>query len=120
VVCWNIATMHEPWRILAEMDADVALLQEVRRPPDDVAARVDMGPEAHWDSHVWNSRWWESRFDNRTPLPGPMFRSTGYDQFRGLIDESRVSTRQERESPPDALTNRRQGVSIPNSQDTWS
>ena len=25
-VCWNIATMHEPWRELVEMDADVALL----------------------------------------------------------------------------------------------
>lgn len=64
VVCWNIATMHEPWRVLADMDADVALLQEAGRPPDDVAARVDIGPEAHWDSHAWNSRWWEGRFDN--------------------------------------------------------
>ncbi len=64
VVCWNIATMHEPWRELVEMDADVALLQEARRPPDDVAAKVDTGPEAHWDSHVWNSRWWEGRFEN--------------------------------------------------------
>ena len=64
VVCWNIAAMHEPWRVLVEMDADVALLQEARRPPDDVAAKVDTGPEAHWDSHVWNSRWWEGRFNN--------------------------------------------------------
>ena len=64
VVCWNIATMHDPWRELVEMDADVALLQEARRPPDDVAAKVDIGPEAHWDSHVWNSRWWECRFSN--------------------------------------------------------
>ena len=64
VVCWNIATMHDPWRELVEMDADVALLQEARRPPDDVAAKVDTGPEAHWDSHVWNSRWWEGRFEN--------------------------------------------------------
>ena len=62
VVCWNIATMHDPWRKLVEMDADVALLQEARLPPEDVAARVDTGPEAHWDSHVWNSRWWEGRF----------------------------------------------------------
>ena len=59
VVCWNIATMRDPWRELVEMDADVALLQEARRPPDDVAGKVDIGPDAHWDSHVWNSRWWE-------------------------------------------------------------
>ena len=26
VVCWNIASMHEPWRELVEMDADIALL----------------------------------------------------------------------------------------------
>ena len=63
VVCWNIATKPDPWRVLVEMDADVALLQEARRPPDDVAAKVDMGPEAHWDSHVWNSRWWGDRFN---------------------------------------------------------
>ena len=62
VVCWNIAAMRDPWRELVEMDADVALLQEARRPPDDVAAKVDIGPDAHWDSHVWNSRWWEGRF----------------------------------------------------------
>ncbi len=63
VVCWNIATMHDAWRELVEMDADVALLQEARLPPDDVAAKVDTGPEAHWDSHVWNSRWWDGRFN---------------------------------------------------------
>ena len=29
--------------------------------PPDVAGQVDTGPLAHWDSHVWNSRWYEGR-----------------------------------------------------------
>ncbi len=64
VVCWNIGRRRKPWRQLLKMDADVALLQEAVLPPSEVACRVDTGPEAHWDSHVWNSRWWEGRFDN--------------------------------------------------------
>ena len=64
VVSWNICKKHEPWRQLAAMDADVALLQEAGMPPTDVAEIVDTGPVEHWDSHVWNSRWWESRFRN--------------------------------------------------------
>ncbi|MCY3786999.1 MAG: hypothetical protein OXG47_09795 [bacterium] len=34
VVCWNIAMRHKAWRRLAEMDADVALLQEAGKPAD--------------------------------------------------------------------------------------
>ena len=33
-------------------------------PPADVAKRVDTGPDEHWDSSVWNSRWCEGRFKN--------------------------------------------------------
>ena len=64
VVSWNINRRHEPWRQLMSMDADVALLQEAGMPPTDVADSVDTGPDEHWDSHVWNSRWWEGRFKN--------------------------------------------------------
>ena len=63
VVSWNIAKRHEPWRQLAEMGADVALLQEVGSVPSDVVGRVDTGPVDHWDSHVWNSNWYEGRYD---------------------------------------------------------
>ena len=71
VVSWNIATMIEPWRELVAMDADVALLQEARRPPGDLvgqrdaalqpgenAGLPDIGPQESWDSHSWNSDWW--------------------------------------------------------------
>ena len=62
VVSWNIAKRHEPWRQLLEMDADVALLQETGQVPPDIADRVDTGPVEHWDSHVWNSHWYEGRW----------------------------------------------------------
>lgn len=62
VVSWNIAKRIEPWHQLLEMDADVALLQEAVGPPSELAGRVNTGPVEHWDSHVWNSRWFEGRF----------------------------------------------------------
>ena len=64
VVSWNIATRREPWRQLVNMEADVALLQEAGSVPSDVADMVDTGPAEHWDSHVWNSRWFEGRFSS--------------------------------------------------------
>lgn len=74
VVNWNIATRHAAWRELIQMDADVALLQEARPPPDDVVKQLgaalprgenvgllDIGPREAWDSHSWNSDWWHGR-----------------------------------------------------------
>ena len=54
VVSWNIDTKHEPWRQPVNMEADVALLQEVGSMPTDVADMVDTGPVEHWDS-----RWFD-------------------------------------------------------------
>ncbi|WP_419909403.1 hypothetical protein [Candidatus Poriferisodalis sp.] len=62
VVSWNVAKRHAPWRELVEMDVDVALLQEAGNFPADVADRVDTGPPESWDSHRWNSDWWQGRF----------------------------------------------------------
>ena len=62
VVSWNVAKRHAPWRELVEMDVDVALLQEAGNYPTDVADRVDTGPSESWDSHRWNSDWWQGRF----------------------------------------------------------
>ena len=75
-VCWNIARRAKPWRELVDMGADFALLQEASLPPADIARRsgashvagtVDTGPREHWDSHVWNSDWWQGRW----PIQGP-------------------------------------------------
>ncbi len=62
VVSWNIATRIKPWAELVAMGADVALLQEARRPPTEIADDVDIGPEESWDSHSWNSDWWRGRW----------------------------------------------------------
>ena len=64
VVSWNIAKRHQPWRELLEMDADVALLQEAGNPPWDVAEQLDVGPQEHWDSHLWNSGWYKRYWKN--------------------------------------------------------
>ena len=64
VVNWNVSKRQEPWRQLLKMDADVALLQEAGEPPADVADRLGVGTKEHWDSHCWNSRWYEGRFKN--------------------------------------------------------
>ncbi|MCY4643199.1 MAG: hypothetical protein OXB88_01135 [Bacteriovoracales bacterium] len=63
VVSWNIAKRKKPWHQLLQMNADIALLQEVASVPPDVADQVDTGPIEHWDSHRWNSRWYEGRFE---------------------------------------------------------
>ncbi len=43
--------MHEPWRELVELGADVALLQEVGTIPEDVRNRVELSPHVPWLSH---------------------------------------------------------------------
>jgi hypothetical protein len=45
IVAWNIARRSEPWRELANSDADVALLQEAAAPPRDVEHRLQPNPE---------------------------------------------------------------------------
>lgn len=62
VISWNIARRQKPWRELAQMDSDVALLQEAGPPPDEVTDKVDIGPREAWDSHSWNSDWWRGRW----------------------------------------------------------
>ena len=63
VVSWNVATRRGPLEELREMDADVALLQEVSpgaavRLP----AGLETGGRGHWDSHMWTSDYPEDRF----------------------------------------------------------
>lgn len=42
IVSWNIARSHEPWRQLLKSDADIALLQEATKPPQDVSQRIEV------------------------------------------------------------------------------
>ena len=47
IVCWNMAHKHESWRHLLDAKVDLALLQEVCRPPDDCAKMIEVDP-APW------------------------------------------------------------------------
>lgn len=46
ILCWNMEHQRASWRFLSEnrSDADFALLQEACTPPDEVTARIDVGP----------------------------------------------------------------------------
>ena len=56
IVSWNVARRRKPWRVLGEMDLDVALLQEASRPPSDVAARIQVDP-APWGTSSARGAW---------------------------------------------------------------
>ena len=60
MVSWNMAHKQESWRHLLDIECDVALLQEVCRPPDEIAEKVKIDPvpwpAAEQDSRVkWRS-----------------------------------------------------------------
>ncbi len=49
LLCWNInrgSEESDSWREIANSDADIALLQEARRPPEDLSNRLQVDPEA--------------------------------------------------------------------------
>ena len=62
VVSWNIDKSRAAWDQLLQMDADVALLQEVGNGLAKEITGVKTGSQAHWDSHVWNSCWYKDRW----------------------------------------------------------
>ena len=72
VVSWNVARRRRPLAELLEIDADVALLQEVgtgsvARLP----AGIETGSGRHWNSHTWASDHPDERFRtwcNRWPM----------------------------------------------------
>ena len=47
IVCWNMAHKQESWRNLVDSKVDLALLQEVCRPPKDCAKLIEVDP-APW------------------------------------------------------------------------
>ena len=99
VVSWNVARRHAPWRELVEMGADVALLQEAGNCPADIADRVDTGPPESWDSHRWNSDWWQGRFPrlfDRWPKIVKLSDRVDVEWFRqvspiGWVDEDEIA-----------------------------
>ena len=58
LISWNINGRVRPWRELLNSDADVALLQEARRPRGSVAEKVEAGPhpwQTSWESRPWRT-----------------------------------------------------------------
>ena len=55
IVSWNIAGTHEPWRRLLDMDVDLALLQEARKPPPDVAKQIEADPAIEVNPAPWKT-----------------------------------------------------------------
>lgn len=50
IISWNIAQRAQCWECLADMGADLALLQEAAQPPTEVAERYDVNPEPWFTS----------------------------------------------------------------------
>lgn len=94
IVCWNIAGHRKPWHQLADRsdsmwrDADVAILQEARKPPPDVANAVEIGPEEHW-----NARWYEDRSPrlyDRWAMVVKLSNRVRVDWFKQVIPKSGI------------------------------
>ena len=75
-------------------DADVALLQEAGKVPRDVAGRARTGAVEHWDSHHWNSRWYEGRVNrlyDRWPMVVQLSDRVGVEWFKQVSPISEVA-----------------------------
>ena len=78
IIAWNIAQRAAAWRLLVDSDADLALLQEAREPPADVAAKLNVDP-APW--RTGQNRLWRAaivKLSNRTEV--------GWLESKPLID----------------------------------
>ena len=78
VVSWDIAKMHQPWRELLEMNADVALLQEVGTVPDDVRSKVAVSPQEPWEP-------WPKEHYDRWPIAVKLSDRVKVDWFRQVL-----------------------------------
>ena len=61
IVSWNIKQQDAAWRELADSDSfDVALLQEARRPPDDVLDKIEVEMPTDWNTGGTLRRLWRA------------------------------------------------------------
>ena len=60
IITWNIAGRSEPWRWLTESDADIALIQEARKPPPSLAKRIGTVPAPWVTEGAGVNRKWRS------------------------------------------------------------
>ena len=95
VVSCNVATRRRLLEELREMDADVALLQEVSpgaavRLP----AGLETGGRGHWDSHMWTSDYPEDRFRtwcDRWPMVVKLSDQVEVERYNQIGPDDRLS-----------------------------
>ncbi|MCY3604286.1 MAG: hypothetical protein OXH45_00870 [Gammaproteobacteria bacterium] len=78
VVCWNIAGNRAPWNELFQMDADVALLQEVKAIPKQLPEDVDLDPGGFGES-------WEKDLYDRWPMVVKLSNRVEVEWFRRVL-----------------------------------
>ena len=78
VVCWNINAQLKPWQELFRMDADVALLQEVKAIPKALPADVAMAPNALGEP-------WEADLYDRWPMVVKLSNRVEVEWFRRVL-----------------------------------
>ena len=74
VISWNMGYRIAPWRELAAMDADVALLQETCSPPGDLPSHVE--PES---GDLWTP--WQKEDYDRWPMVVKLSDRVGIERF---------------------------------------
>ena len=78
VVCWNINAQLKPWQELFRMDADVALLQEVKAIPRELPEDVAIPPNA-------SGELWEADLYDRWPLVVKLSNRVEVEWFRRVL-----------------------------------
>ncbi len=68
IISWNMKQKHDSWRSLLDMDIDLALLQEVGKPPRDIVERIEADPVIEVDSAPWETMIVGSRTKYRTAI----------------------------------------------------
>jgi exonuclease III len=84
LISWNIAGRKEAWHRLLDTDADVALLQEAREPPPDVAAKTVVDTEP----------WLTYGSETKRPWRAAIVRLTNNVQIKWQTPSSLENTKQ--------------------------
>ena len=78
VVSWNINAQRKPWQELFRMDADVALLQEVKAMPKELPAGVVIAPSGLCEP-------WEADLFDRWPMIVKLSNRVEVEWFRRVL-----------------------------------
>ena len=93
IISWNIGHYDEPWRELIQSGADLALLQEAKAPPLDIAFHVEIDESVQWFTAGGNRPWCTAvvKLSNRV-IVKPLKISTIENERPGYLSVSRTGT----------------------------